>query len=362
MPVLLALLLLVLPLRAQALAQLELRDVSGAYARWIAENPPDPEGHPEPGYHFLAEVHAAMAPWVARRPEVVRPFIAGRSVQGRPLWGYVLHDPGHPVKARVLVFANLHAIEWVGTEGALALALEQAAQPMPGVELVVIPVVNVDGRLLVEEDLREGVNRFRRTNAHGVDLNRDFAVNHEAESFWRHLFPGFHASSLAPLSQPESQAIDRVASLGHFDLAVSLHAWGGLVYLPWSGRWDRPPDWPSLHALGVAMNAGQGAHAYRWEQLARWGFFFRAQGSEIDHLYGTYGIPAALVECTKTGLSPFRPGEWGNFFRRYNPRDPSRHVREGLRLLRAGMMHVAQSVSARPTATPAVLDLPGHGE
>ncbi|MFH1467766.1 MAG: M14 family metallopeptidase [Pseudomonadota bacterium] len=350
MPFLLALLLLILPLRAEALAPLELRDVTDAYTRWIAENPPDPAGHPEPGYHFLAEVHAALAPWVARRPGVVRPFMAGRTVKGRPIWGYVIHDPGCPVQARVLVFANMHAIEWVGTEDTLALALEQAAQPMPGVELVVIPVLNVDGRLRVEADLAAGENTFRRTNAHGVDLNRDFGVHHEAESFWRRILPGFHRASPEPLSQPESQAVDHLAGLGHFDLAVSLHAYGGFVYLPWSGRWERPPGWPALHELGVAMSGGQGPHAYRVLQLSRWGFFFRAQGSEIDHLYGKYGIPATLVECTRTGLSPFRPGEWGNHFRVYNPADPSRHVREGLRLLRAGMIHAARGVPARPLA------------
>ncbi len=341
---LLCLLLLAFPASAQELAPLELRDVSHAYAQWLDKHPPRPD-NPEPTYHFLEEIHAEMGAWVERRPHAVVPFMAGRTHESRPIWGYVIKDPWHPVTHRVLVFGGIHAIEWISTEVALGFALWFAEHPVPGVELVVIPVVNIDGRRRVERDLREGENVFRRGNLKQVDLNRDFPVHHESTSFWRHLLPRYHSSSDAPLSEPESQAIDRIAGLGHYDLACSLHSWGGFLYLPWSGRWERPPDWPALRELGYAMSAGMGPFAYRVLQLSRWGFFFRAQGSEIDHLYGTHGIPAVLVEVSRTGLSPFRPREWRNYFRRYNPEDAQKHVREGVRLLRAGTLHVAHEAA-----------------
>ncbi len=339
----LACLLIALPAAAgDALEPLELRDVDDAYARWLEDHSPSTEPRPEAAYHWYEEIHAAMGAWVQRRPHMVRPFMAGRSVKSRPIWGYRVADPGHPITHRVLVFGGIHAMEWISTEATLGFALDFIEDPVPGVELVVIPLLNPDGRKRVERDLEAGENTFRRANFEGVDLNRDFAVHHESTSFWRHILPGYHAASPAPLSQPESQAIDRLAGLGHYDLAVSLHSFGGFHYLPWSGHWDRPPDWPALHALGYAMTAGMGAYAYRVLQLSRWGFFFRAQGSEIDHLYGAHGIPAVLVECSRTGLSPFRPGEWTSFFRRYNPADPSRHVREISGALRAGVLHVSR--------------------
>ena len=326
-------------LAADVLVPLELREVDDAYARWLEQHTPPGEPHPEPGYHLLDEIHAELGAWVQRRPQAVEPFMLGRTVESRPIWGYRIHDPGHPVTHRVLVFAGIHALEWISSEVALGYALEFAERPVPGVELVLIPVLNVDGRRLAEKDLLAGEDTFRRGNGHRVDLNRDFAVHHDSTSFWRHILPGYHSASPAPLSQPESQAIDRLAGLGHFDLAVSMHSFGGFLYLPWSGHWERPPEWPALHALGYAMAAGQGAYAYRVLQLSRWGFFFRAQGSEIDHLYGEHGIPAVLVECSRTGLSPLRPGEWRSYFRRYNPADPSRHVREVSGALRAGVLH-----------------------
>jgi len=306
-----------------------------------------PAPRPEPAYHRYGEVLAALAVPAAARPGRVRPFVVGHTLEKRPIWGFVLRDPARPLATRMLVFANLHAVEWIGTEAALAFALDFAAHPTPGVEVVLIPVVNVDGRLAVEADLAAGRTVFRRGNRDKVDLNRDFAVHHEATSFWRHLFPGFHRASATPLSQPETRALDRLAARAGFDLAVSLHAFGGFVYAPWSGAWDRPPDWPRLHALGTALSAGQGRRAYKVMQLARWGFFFRAQGSEIDHLYGRYGTPAYLVECTRSGIEPLRPSTWTDPFRRYNPRDPAPHVREVARLLRAGAVALAQGGPAR---------------
>lgn len=335
---------------AGALEPLDLRPVDDAYARWIEQHVPPPGDRPEPDYHLLEEVHTELAAWVERRPHAVQPFMAGRTTESRPIWGYRIHDPGHPITHRVLVLGGIHALEWISTEVALGFALEFARQPLPGVELVVIPVLNVDGRRLAERDLLAGENKFRRGNGHRVDLNRDFPMHHDSTSFWRHILPGYHASSPEPLSQPESQAIDRLAGLGHFDLAVSLHSFGGFLYLPWSGHWARPDDWPALHALGYAMAAGQGAHAYRVLQLSRWGFFFRAQGSEIDHLYGVHGVPAVLVECSRSGLSPLRPREWRSFFRRYNPADPGPHVRLGIGALRAGVAHAAREPWHRQSA------------
>lgn len=317
---------------------LPVQDERDRYLRWVDKHPASAE-HPEPDYHFRDQIHGELAPWVRARPDVVRPFLVGRSVRNRPIWGYVIRDPGHPIHARMLVFACIHALEWISAEVALAFALELAEHPIRGVEVTVIPVLNVDGRLAVEADLLAGRNVYRRGNAEHVDLNRDFAVHHEARSFWRHILPGYHSSSEAPLSQPESQAIDRLARLGRYDLAASLHAFGGWIYLPWSGRWQRPPDYQRLYELGRTMAAAQGRGAYKVLQLSRWGFFFRAQGSELDHLYGEHGIPTVLMECTRSGLSLFRPREWRYYFRWYNPRNPARHLREGRRALAAGLRH-----------------------
>lgn len=303
------------------------------YVSWAGAEEVVP--HPEPAYRFAAEFHREIAPVVEARPGVVRPFVVGRTTNDAPIWGFRVSDPAEKPDKKLLVFANIHAIEWVPTEAAVAFLLDVAAHPPPGVEITVIPSLNPDGRAKVERDLVEGRNAFRRGNEANVDLNRDYEVNREARAVWRQVIPKRYATSPAPLSQPESRALDALADAERYDVAVSLHAFGGFLYYPWAGLWERPADWKEFHRLGLVMQAAMGAHAYRPRQLSRWGFFFRGHGMEIDHLYGKYGTKAFLVEITRSGLEPLRPGEWNLHFRTYNPRDPARHARAVADALRA---------------------------
>lgn len=284
-------------------------------------------------YHFDAEVHAAIGRAMSRWPGRVHAADLGRSVQGRRIWAFRVRDPGHPVTRRMLVFANIHAMEWISTEVALRFLLDVIERPPPGVEIAVVPILNPDGRHRVEVDLVAGnTTRYHRGNANLVDLNRDWPENREPREFWRWVMPDRTRTSPAPMSQPETRALDALAAEG-WDAAVSLHAFGGYHFLPWAGRWERPDDWERLVALGRTMQAGQGARAYKVMQLSRWLFAFRGHGMEIDHLYGAHGIPAVLVELTRSGIT--RPADLRTPFRWYNPRQPDRHVQQGVGALRA---------------------------
>jgi hypothetical protein len=305
-----------------------------------------PAGHPEPAYHYAGELMATVAPLVAERPGVAAPFLLGRSGEGRNIWGVRLRDPAAPVRGRMLVFANIHALEWVPSEVALAFLVDFVAQPVPGVEVVVVPTLNRDGRSRVEEDLLAGRRRYRRGNAAGVDLNRDFAHNRESGAVWKAVIPARYAVSPAPLSQPESRALAELAAAEPFDASVSLHAFGGFFYYPWAGRFARAPDVAELHRLGRVMQAAMARHPYRPRQLSRWGFFFRGLGMEVDHLYAEHGTFSFLVETTRTGLRG--PADLSDPFRMYNPVDPRPHAAEGVRYLRALAVEVASGrVKAR---------------
>ena len=326
--------------------------------------------HPEPGYHFAEEVFGEIAAAEALAPGVIHGFTIGRSLEERELRAFAVHDPAVPVTRRLLLIANMHALEWVPTEDALAFLLEYAAHPTPGVELVVVPIVNPDGRAKVEADLIAGRNLYRRGNGAHVDLNRDWAVNRDSPAIWKAILPGRYTPSPSPLSQPETKAIDLLlcpefrgpsaqtgATLHEpvtaarcdpgavpFSAFLSLHSFGGFIYYPWAGLWKRPDmqegDWPRFQAVAETMQAAMGAHGYRPRQLSRWGFFFRGLGMEIDHVYGDYGIPAFLVETTRSGLE--RPADLDTYFRWYNPREPDRHVRAGVDMLRAWVTAVTK--------------------
>ncbi len=72
------------------------------------------------------------------------------------------------------------------------------------------------------------------------------------------------------------------------------------------------------------MEQAQGAGAFRTRQLARWGFFFRAHGTELDHFHGSYRSQSWLIEISRSGIA--RPSDRRTPFRWYNPRHREPHV------------------------------------
>jgi hypothetical protein len=299
---------------------------------------PDPRPVPEEatGYRFTGDFFVDLAERVAERPSVVTVENLGSSARGQPIWAFHVQRAGTTPRRKVLVFAGIHALEWISTEVAVELLNELIDVPPPDVRVTVIPLLNPDGRTRVEGDLLDGINQYRRGNGANVDLNRDFASNTESRAVWRHVIPGYYAHSRTPLSQPESQALDRLLDRERYDRSASLHAFGGYLYFPWAGRFERPEHWAEHVALGRKMEAAQGPHAYRTRQLARWGFFFRAQGAEVDHIYERYGTLSYLIELTRSGADLRRPRHSLNtYFRWYNPKNVERHRKKGLAAVRA---------------------------
>ena len=310
-----------------------------------------PDGHPEGAYRFSAELYGSVAPLVRERPGVVTPFIMGRTVLGRPIWAFRVHRPAEPIQKKILVFGGIHALEWIATEVSTDFLRWGILHPPRGVEIVVVPIVNLDGRRMAEGDfVRGGERPYRRANAHHVDLNRDFEINRQTGAIWKKIVPGFYYHSPAPLSQPESQALDRLGAEG-FDAVVSLHAFGGFLYYPWSGDFSPPPDKATYEAMGQAMAAGQSHGQYTPKQLSRWGFFFRALGSELDHFYGKYGSYTFLIELTHSGIQPFHPSTWKDYFRWYNPADPTAGRAQGLGALR-GLVGFVEEGKLPPRPAP----------
>ena len=86
---------------------------------------------------------------IAQSAEFGAVFETGTSVQGRPLVGIDVGGDG-PL---VTVTAGLHGIEYIGVQVALAVLRRGA---IPGVRLVVFPVLNPDGYARTLADKGQG--------------------------------------------------------------------------------------------------------------------------------------------------------------------------------------------------------------
>lgn len=275
-------------------------------------------------YRGLGEVFGAID---ALRARGARVEIAGRSHEGAPILRVELGP--RDARCASLVLAGLHALEWIGVEVALAM-LEQIADEPRDRLVVAFPVLNPDGIQRVEQDLRRGrTMRFRRSNARGVDLNRNWPTHWRPTGLLPRLFPALGAAGECPGSEPEIRAVlDTLSAFRQkgaaLERAVSLHSFGKMILLPFGGRFRLPREHERLHRLALEVRDALPTR-YRIRVTSRCvpGFFVR--GMELDHLC-VEGADPLLVECSGGGFSLLDPTSWFSLFRWYNPPDPGRHA------------------------------------
>lgn len=202
---------------------------------------------------------SVCAPWLQRWAALSRTLCeqaqlapsGAHSVRGQPIaWRDVAPPAGLAADLRVLVVGAIHGDEL--TSAVLAMhwvPMAQAAVAQDGraVHWRFIPVLNPDGLL---------ARPATRTNASGVDLNRNFPTTdweRDAPLYWEkrtrrdpRRWPG-----PAPLSEPESQFLHAQMQAFAPDLVVSIHAPYGV--LDFDGPQTPPQKLGQLHLdrLGV---------------------------------------------------------------------------------------------------------------
>lgn len=145
----------------------------------------------------------------AADPIVTRTMIAGLSVNRRPIRIVERGDPDSPTK--VLVVGCIHGDEPAG----IAVAEKLESTPLP-------PEASL---WIVENANPDGVTAGTRTNAHGVDLNRNFPWR------WRpYGQPGNrHYSGPHALSEPESSLLARLVLRLRPNVSIWFHQPYGVV-------------------------------------------------------------------------------------------------------------------------------------
>lgn len=125
--------------------------------------------------------------------------------------------------ARVLLLGGIHGDELTSSSIVFQWLTDLERTAGSGIDWFVAPVVNPDGLL---------ARNPTRTNANGVDLNRNFPLPEwrQAYDYWvktgkdPRRFPGN-----APLSEPESRWVDQQIARFKPDFIVSIHAPYALV-------------------------------------------------------------------------------------------------------------------------------------
>ncbi len=148
-----------------------------------------------------------------------------QSVQGRALL-YKDYLPASATTPKILLVGGVHGDEYSSFSLLFRWLerLDQREEHMRHWRL--LPAVNPDGLL--------GQSPAQRTNANGVDINRNFASSdweHKAKDYWRNKAgadprrnPGEYASS-----EPETQWLSELVTQWQPDVIISVHAPYGIL-------------------------------------------------------------------------------------------------------------------------------------
>ncbi len=271
--------------------------------------------HEYPDHQGLEERWRALAGATGTRAQT-----AGMSVEGRPI---LRLDLGRKDGPAVLLTGLMHGVEVVGALALLDFVGRLTADPrselLRHARLVVVPMVNPDAFADNCRLLGAGRRAYRRCNARGVDLNRNFPrlekalpMNPLGGSRWQ-FSP--HYVGPHPLSEPETRILGDIAHEIRPRVSVGFHSFGELLLYPWAFT-DRPnPRRARYERAGRAFVGALSDATYRVMQATEW---YRTVGDMDDWLDAEYGTLAFTVEVSRPmrRLSNLRratnPFAWSN--------------------------------------------------
>lgn len=258
-----------------------------------------------------------------------RTSVAGYSVLGRPLPRYDFGKIGGPV---VLLTGLIHAIELIGSMALLdfmrAAVREREARDglLQNAHIVVLPIVSPDSLHANSDRLQGGRRAYKRGNANGVDLNRNFP--RMARRAPLHPFAGsrFRASphfvGAHPFSEPETRAVRDVALSTRPAVSVGFHSFGNMLLYPWAFTSKPNPRVARYQRIGAAFRRAQPRLPYALLQAQQ---LYATVGDMDDWLDAELGTLAFTVEVSRPG-GMWRPSRLLNPFCWMNPADVGRTV------------------------------------
>lgn len=267
---------------------------------------------------------AAFKNFAKQYPNLVTYETVGKTVENKDI---IMFKIGNPSGGRVLFDGTIHGTENLGGELLYCYAnwLLTSNDPLAKDILakdytLLIPILNVDGMI-----------DYLRTNADGVDLNRNFATD------WRLGSSDPNSDTYrgpAPLSEPESQTMIRVFQNYQPAFYVNLHMWGGPYYA--GSSYANRAYYQSLVSEITSLSQERGVTTYSYSgEFGGSGFAISdAAVAGITSFLIEFGrdtpplpeleanilpkfIPIAAIlsqECEKTGFRQFGDGfESGDF-------------------------------------------------
>lgn len=282
----------------------------------------------EPVRYSEEWVHKTLSDWHSRYPKLTRLVSIGRSHEGRPLWALAI---GKNIRRRdsrptILLNGAHHGVETFSIDLALdaaeVLLLRSGEQPTPTLrpdavldrkvrrwlkDLVVwcVPVVNPDGVWTSLHGFQRSGRKNGRDNnengkpdrGDGVDLNRNypFRWGFLADKGSSPLPDSAYFRGPAAGSEPETQAMMRLADSEHFAASLSFHTGNVTVLAPYTIDNVTSPSPNEAWIVAEELTVGLPRHPQGKDITVRRNIY-PVDGTDQDYLRAQYGTLALLVE------------------------------------------------------------------
>ena len=262
-----------------------------------------------------------------RYPDYIRWSVADTSLEGRGIPIVRLGRDDAP--CHMMIQATMHAREHMSTHLVMVMIEGTAWKRMHGVsheglriydildkiQLTVLPMVNPDGveicqrgaegcrldetRRWVEEMAARGVShRQIKSNARGVDLNRNFTNGHGRAFNAVRSKHFYHYPGHQPLTEPEVKAMMQTLIQRPYDLCLNYHTSGNIVYYGCGNA----PDSVNSRARRMARVIGKRTrYPLYGPEVSE-----RPNGSWADEVELNFGVPSATVELGSRNPVPQR--------------------------------------------------------
>jgi hypothetical protein len=264
-------------------------------------------------YRTYNETTVVLQGLQAAHPSLAALSIIGTTIEGRAIYALKVSDNvgvDEP-EPEVLIMGCHHARELMSVEMPLHFAEyllaqygtdPQVTQLVNGREIWIVPIVNPDGYVFVQNnhigDSSNWWRKNRRNNGNGtfgVDLNRNYGYNWGYDNIGSSPTPGSAVyRGTAPFSEPETQAVRNLCNARHFTTWLTYHSYGDLLLFPWGYAFDYTTDHEIMLRMGERLAAGTD---YLVGNPAT-GAIYLTNGASDDWGYGEAGTKPRLFGFT----------------------------------------------------------------
>lgn len=271
------------------------------------------------GAHFKDNEHvgALLAAWAKRYPDRTRLEKIGVSHQGRPIWALAVADTISEASARptLLLNGSHHGDELLSVDVVLDAAqrlLDERKNTrierrvLKEAVVWFVPLVNPDGNFaFLNDSTRAGRKNGRdldgdgkRGLQEGVDLNRNYPFSWDAGcdvECARAKPRSRKYRGPTPASEPETQAMMKLAAREKFAASLSFHMGTVAVLFPYTVEGVAQPEPNVAEQLAVRVAAVLGKHP-NGEIFEAKRNIYNVQGTDQDWFRHEHGTQALLVE------------------------------------------------------------------